>query len=236
MFNKFSTQVSRRTLFSIGAGAIVAKLTTNFLTPTQALAAPPSTATDISPQQALQLLVEGNQRYVAHKASHPHTDQKRLSEVATGQTPFAIILGCADSRVPPEVVFDQGLGDLFVIRVAGNILDDAVLGSIEYAAVNLKVGLVMVLGHERCGAVSAAVGGKKMPNHISSLVKAIQPAVDRVKGKTGDLLDNAVRANVQMVVEQMGASEPLGDLVKSQKLKIVGGRYDLDMGTVEIIA
>ena len=138
--------------------------------------------------------------------------------------------------MPPELVFDQGLGDLFVVRVAGNILGDAVLGSIEYAAQNLNVPLVMVLGHERCGAVTAAVKGGKVAAHIDSLVKAIQPAVEQAKGKSGDLLDNAVRANVQMVVEQMSVSEPLADLVKSQKLQIVGGRYDLDTGTVEIIA
>ncbi len=232
--NQFTAQFSRRTLFSIGAGAIAAGLTTNFLTPTQALAAPPTTP--ISPQQALKLLREGNQRYIDHQLSHPHIDQKRLSELANQQTPFAIILSCADSRVPPEVVFDQGLGDLFVIRVAGNILDDAVLGSIEYGAVNLNVPLVMVLGHERCGAVAATVAGREVPNHISSLVKAIQPALERVKGQPGDLLDNAVRANVQLVAEQMSESEPLAGLVKSQKLMIVGGRYDLDTGTVEIIA
>ncbi len=234
--NKFSAKFSRRTVLSM-VGAIAAGLMPNLLIPSPTLAASPTArAAAIPAEQALKLLIEGNQRYVFHRSSHPHADQKRLLEVAKRQTPFAVILSCADSRVPPELVFDQGLGDLFVVRVAGNILDDAVLGSIEFAAEQLNVPLVMVLGHERCGAVAATLAGGKVPGHIGSLVKAIQPAVERVRGKSGDLLDNAVRANVQMVAEQMSASEPLAGLVKSKKLKIVGGRYDLDTGTVEIIA
>ncbi|MGA7933357.1 MAG: carbonic anhydrase [Kovacikia sp.] len=235
--NHFTSKFSRRTFLAVGTGAIAAGLSTNLLLPNQTVTATPAPAVPrVSAEKALQLLMEGNQRYVSHKLAHPHGDQKRLLEVAKGQHPFAIILGCADSRVSPELLFDQGLGDLFVVRVAGNILNDAVLGSIEYAAEHLAVPLVMVLGHERCGAVSAAVDGGKVPSHIDSLVNAIQPAVARVKGKPGDLLDNAVRANVQMVVEQMKVSEPIADLVSSKKLKIVGGRYDLDMGNVEIIA
>lgn len=235
--NPFSVKFSRRTFLWVGTGAIAAGLTTNLLIPSQSLAATlTENSATISAEQALKLLIAGNQRYVLQKLSYPHANKKRLLEVANGQTPFAIILSCADSRVPPELVFDQGLGDLFVVRVAGNILGDAVLGSIEYAAQNLNVPLVMVLGHERCGAVTAAVKGGKVAAHIDSLVKAIQPAVEQAKGKSGDLLDNAVRANVQLVVEKMSVSEPLANLVENQKLKIVGGRYDLDTGTVEIIA
>ena len=237
VLNQLSAKLSRRMLLAVGTGAIAAGLKTNLLIPQQAVAATPAAKTTaISAQQALQLLIEGNKRYSFRKFNHPHQDAARLLEVAQGQHPFAIILSCADSRVPPEIVFDQGLGDLFVVRVAGNILDDAVLGSIEFAAEQLNVPLVMVLGHERCGAVKAAVEGGNAPVHISTLVKAIQPAVAKVKGKPGDLLDNAVRANVQMVVEQMKVSEPLSELVKTKKLQIVGGRYDLDQGTVEIIA
>lgn len=234
--NHHSQPLSRRSLLTTGAGAIAAGLTTNLLLPKQAIAAPAPAAEPISADQALQQLMDGNQRYSRHKLAHPHQDGNRLLELAKGQHPFATILSCADSRVTPEIVFDQGLGDLFVVRVAGNIIDNAVLGSIEYAAQYLGVPLVMVLGHERCGAVSAAVEGGSAPVHINSLVQAIQPAVEKAKGSSGDLIDNAVRANVQMVVSQMKASEPLAGLVRSQKLKIVGGRYDLDKGAVEIIA
>lgn len=204
-FNQRPSRFSRRTLLAAGAGAIAAGLSTNLLIPNQAVSATPlPEATKISAEQALKRLIEGNQRYMSRKWNRPNQDEQRLLETAKGQHPFAIVLSCADSRVPPELVFDQGLGDLFVVRIAGNIINDAVLGSIEYAAEHLGVPLVMVLGHERCGAVAAAVEGGNAPAHINSLVKAIQPAVERVKGKAGDLLDNAVRANVELVVEQMG--------------------------------
>ena len=235
--NKRTAQFSRRALLAAGSGAIAVGFGANLLRPDQTVAAAPaSEAAAISAEQALKRLMEGNQRYVTHKLAHPDQDQKRLLETAKAQHPFAIILSCADSRVPPEVVFDQGLGDLFVVRIAGNVVDDAVLGSIEFAAGNLNVPLVVVLGHERCGAVAAAVKGGVVPNHISTLTKAIQPAVDKVKGKPGDFLDNAVRANVQLSVAEIKESEPLADMVTSKKLHVLGGRYDLDTGMVEILA
>jgi carbonic anhydrase len=164
-------------------------------------------------------------------------DTPSLTSAMKSVHPFAVILGCADSRVPPEIVFDEGLGDLFVIRVAGNILDDGTLASIEFATAELGVPLVMVLGHERCGAVAATLKGDEVPGHISRLLDAIKPALEQVKGQTGNQLDNAVRANIKMVVGQITSSKPvLTELVQQGKLKIVGGRYDLDSGTVEIIA
>lgn len=158
-----------------------------------------------------------------------------MRAVATGQHPFAVILGCADSRVPPEIIFDQGLGDLFVIRVAGNIVDDAILGSIEYAVEELGASLVLVLGHEKCGAVSATIKHAEVLGHISTLLDAIQPAVDAVRAEPGNLLDNAVRANIKLVVEQLQSSFPVAELVKSDRLKIVGAQYKLDCGTVEVL-
>ncbi|MBW4520353.1 MAG: carbonic anhydrase [Scytolyngbya sp. HA4215-MV1] len=184
---------------------------------------------------ALEKLIAGNQRYVTHQLVHHHQSSSRMRAIATGQHPFAVILGCADSRVPPEIIFDQGLGDLFVIRVAGNILDDAILGSIEYAAEELGTSLVLVLGHERCGAVAATVKHADIPGHISTLLNAIQPAVDRAKDEPGDLLDNAVRANIQLVVEQLKSSMPVAELVQHSRLKIVGAQYKLDCGTVEVL-
>jgi len=191
--------------------------------------------------QALQALLEGHQRYLAEQQTHPHQTARRRSEIAQHQDPFAVILGCADSRVPPEIVFDQGLGDLFVIRLAGHVLNDAVLGSVEYAVEHLGVSLVLVLGHESCGAVTAAIKaveqGGSVTGHIGSLVDAIKPAVERAKTHAGDIIDNAVRANVTMVVEQLKASLPiLAPQVQSGKLKIVGMRSDLDDGVMDTIA
>ena len=198
-------------------------------------------AQGVSPGEALKRLVEGNARYVAGKARRPHQGAGRRAEVARGQVPFAIILGCADSRVPPEIVFDQGLGDLFVVRVAGNIADDAGIGSIEYAAEHLGARLVLVLGHAECGAVAAALeAGEKgvaVPGYLGRVVQAILPAVHMVKDRPGDRLDHAVRANVGLAVGRLKASEPvLAAMAKEGKLAIVGGRYDLRSGRVEILA
>ncbi len=183
-----------------------------------------------------QKLLDGNKRYVGAKLSHPNQTAERRAEVAKGQHPFAAIVSCSDSRVPPEVVFDQGMGDLFVIRLAGNVLDDAALGSLEYAVEHLGVKYILVLGHERCGAVDATVKAGEVPGHIGSLVKAIKPAVEKVRNDPGDLLDNAVRANVVMVVQQLKSSAPiLEEAVKKNELKIEGARYDLDDGVVALI-
>lgn len=183
----------------------------------------------------------GNERYVARKARRPNQTAARRAEVAKGQWPFAIVLGCADSRVPPEIVFDQGLGDLFVVRVAGNIVDAGGIASIEYAVEHLGARLVLVLGHERCGAVAAAVeaAGKPgdLPGHLGSLLRPIAPAVEQAKGQPGDLLDNAVRANVTLAVGHLKASEPiLAGPVREGRVRVVGGRYDLQSGRVELIA
>jgi len=132
----------------------------------------------LTPDQALERLLQGNQRYVAGKATHPDQTAERRLGLASGQAPFAIILTCADSRVAPELFFDQGLGDLFVIRNAGNILDDHVIGSMEYAVEHLHAGLIVVVGHGQCGAVSAAVAGGEVPGHIRSVTEAIAPALE----------------------------------------------------------
>ncbi len=188
--------------------------------------------------EAVARLKDGNKRYVENDTLHPNQVKTRREEVAGGQHPFAIILGCADSRVPPEIIFDQGLGDLFVNRVAGNIIDDALLGSMEYAVEHLGVRLIVVLGHEKCGAVAATLSGGAVPGHIGSLVDAIRPALIAWKKEFGDTpaLDNLVRLNVSHVVDQLKSSEPiLHEFVKEGKLAVVGARYDLDDGTVEFI-
>jgi len=199
----------------------------------------PAMASEKSPAASstvsLQKLIEGNKRYIDAKTTHPDQSVQRRAEVAKGQHPFAVIVCCSDSRLPPEIIFDQGLGDLFVIRLAGNIMDDAALGSIEYAVEHLGVNLVMILGHERCGAVEATIKGGEAPGHIGSLVKAIQPAVDKAKKQPGDLTDNVVRENIKMIVQQVTSSEPiLSELAKSGALSVIGARYDLDDGVVEV--
>jgi carbonic anhydrase len=193
-------------------------------------------AEPVSPDAALTRLLDGNKRFVQQKSQHPHQSQRRLQEVAQAQHPFATILSCADSRVPAEILFDQGIGDLFDIRIAGNIITPEALGSIEYAAVLLGTPVVMVLGHERCGAVTAAVKGESLPGTIGAFVKAIRPAMAKVKGKPGDPVENAVVANVQYQVARLQQKSPLlVQRMQAGKLQIVGGRYDLDTGEVTII-
>jgi carbonic anhydrase len=195
----------------------------------------------MSPEAALKQLMAGNARYVTTQTEHPSQSNDRRVEVAKGQHPIAVILGCADSRVPPELLFDQGLGDLFTVRVAGNIADDAVIGSVEYALEHLGATLVMVLGHERCGAVQAALdlsnSGGEAPGHLGALVGPIKSAVEMAKIQGGDMLDAAVVANVCNVTDQLKTGEPvIAEMVHAGKVKIVGGRYDLDTGEVTLVA
>ena len=190
----------------------------------------------VSADEALTRLMEGNQRYVWHRVRHPDESVARRKQLETAQHPFAVILACADSRVPPELVFDQGLGDLFVVRVAGNVVDDAVLGSIEYAVEHLNTKLIMVLGHEKCGAVSAAVEGGDPPGHLKSLVQAIQPSVDATRNEPGDKIHNCVIANARRVAGQIRASEPvLKEAVQKNGLQVVAADYALDTGKVTLL-
>jgi len=190
----------------------------------------------VSADEALSRLMAGNQRYIRDKEQHPDESLARRKELVGGQHPFAVILGCADSRVSPELLFDQGLGDLFVIRVAGNILDDAVLGTIEYAVEHLGTKLIMVLGHEKCGAVSAAVEGGEPAGHLKALVTAIQPSVEATAGQAGDKIHNCVVANARRVAQQIRESQPiLQEYVKQKKLKVVAADYALDTSKVTLL-
>lgn len=187
--------------------------------------------------EAAERLFAGNRRYVAGEANHPNQSGERRVEVADGQAPFAVVLGCSDSRVPPELIFDAGLGDLFVIRVAGNIVDDAVLGSIEYAAVHLGTPLVVALGHASCGAVRAAVSGGDAEGHLPCLISAIRPAVEKAECCSGDRIDHTIRANAKLAAEQMIERSPiLAGLVRAGELHIIAAYYDLATGRVEQLA
>lgn len=190
---------------------------------------------NLTPDQALQLLMDGNKRFVSQKVQHPHQSWARVQEVAKGQKPFASILSCADSRVPAEIVFDQGFGDLFVCRVAGNVATPEEIGSLEFGAAELGTKVIMVIGHERCGAVTAALKGGQLPGQIGSLVDAIKPSLDRAKGMQGDPLANAVKANVKLQIENLKKSPVLSNLIESGQLKIVGAYYDLDGGTISLV-
>src|SRR5262245_31959493 len=187
----------------------------------------------VTPDSALAELKEGNAHHAAHRYTHPHETASRMRQLASVQHPHAEVLSCADSRVPPEILFDQGLGDLFVVRVAGNVVSDTELGSLEYGAEHLHVPLLVVLGHQHCGAVTAAVGGGEAEGHIGSLIGLLRPAVEKARGLPGDHIENAVRANVEMVVKQLRTSGPvLEKLVSNGELKVVGAVYSLDTGKV----
>lgn len=224
-----------------GTGVAATAAGSVMLNAQQAVAQKPSTAPvqkpqPVSPDAALRRLIDGNKRFVQEKRQNPNQSRLRLQETAVAQYPFAAILGCADSRVPAEIVFDQGLGDLFVVRLAGNVISPTAVGSLEFATAVLGSQLIVVLGHERCGAVSAAVKGDPLPGRIGTFVEDIKPAVARVKNKSGDPVDNAVVANVQYQVELLQeTSIMLAQMITEGKLKVVGGRYDLDTGEVRIV-
>ena len=185
---------------------------------------------------ALEKLLDGNRRYQVAKQVYPHQTAARRHALRDGQKPFALILSCADSRVPPELIFDQGLGDLFVIRVAGHAVDDTVLASVEFAVLLLDVSLVMVLGHSQCGAVEAACGGGELPGNMSKLVTTIQPAVAAAKKLPGDLAENAVKTNAKMTAEKLLVrSSLLRQSASDDQVKIVVALYTLDTGVVELL-
>jgi carbonic anhydrase len=193
---------------------------------------PPELKGHLSPDLAIEMLYEGNRRFAQHRVLHPHQNSFRLDEVANGQNPFATILGCADSRVPVEVVFDRGLGDLFVIRNAGNIVTDTAGGSVEYGAFVLGAKVILVLGHSRCGAIRGAIGNIPLPGQINSILSLVKPAVDSTVNLPGDRVTNAVVANIRNQIELLKSSKVLSELMAMGELKIVGGFYDLNTGLV----
>lgn len=188
------------------------------------------------PTNPVERLIAGNARFVAGASLHLRDDPARRTAVAAGQKPFAVIVACADSRVAPELLFDQGLGDLFVVRCAGNVVDDLALGSIEYAVEHLGAATIVVVGHERCGAVTAALEGGHLPGHIAKLVEAIRPNLGDLPERGKAAVDEGVRANAAAVAEQLEACEPiLSEFAHAGKLRILAARYDLDTGAVEFL-
>ena len=197
----------------------------------------------VTADQALKNLMDGNQRYVAGKMTNQkRSDATTRATLTKTQKPYAIILSCSDSRVPPEIIFDEGLGEIFVIRVAGNVADPVVLGSIEYAAEHIGTPLVMVLGHKSCGAVTAAVKATGKPEgNLGQIVTAIQPAVEQAKKETAgkpeaEVIDKAIDDNIDLVAASLTKqSEVLKGLVAKGELKIVKAKYDLEDGKVSLL-
>jgi carbonic anhydrase len=205
-----------------------------------ALKAPPKPENVLSPDAALDRLTKGNQRYV-EGVSRRHDFRHEREALTRGQNPYAGVLSCADSRIAPEYAFDTGRGDLFVCRVAGNLINDDVIASFEYAVSVLNTPLIMVLGHQACGAVDAAIksikSGTILPGHLPSLVTALAPAVKAALDQPGDNLDNAIRQNVVLTVDKLKTATPiLSDAVEQKKLRIVGAVYDLADGRVALVS
>lgn len=233
------SQVSRRNLIKLGGGflgtgALTIALGKEIVAPRPAVA-----QNDITPQEALKLLMDGNERFVEQKTRDLNQDMMRLTEVAQSQSPFAAILCCADSRVPPEIVFDRGLGDLFIVRDAGNVAANAEeVGSLEFGTLVLGAKVLVVMGHERCGAVKATMSGGEVPGQIGGILEAIAPAVTQYQGQQDDpsALEAAAKANVKYQMEKLLESSVISELVAAGKLLVVGAYYDLDTGAVSILS
>ena len=187
-------------------------------------------------EEALQMLLSGNKRFLSGKLEHPNHCEESRKGLVGGQEPLAVVLACADSRVPPVDVFDQGLGDLFVVRVAGNVVNDQILGSIEYAVLHLHTPLVMVMGHSSCGAVNAVAQGVKLGGHIASLTPSIDAALKKAKGREGNWANNGARELAIGTAKKIAESEPyIADLVAEGKVMVVASYYDLTTGEVSLL-
>lgn len=185
--------------------------------------------------EALSNLRIGNERFVKMKLKHPDETAQRRHEMVSGQHPFAVVLSCSDSRVPTEIIFDQGLGDIFVIRNAGNVLDEHIMGSIEYAVEHLGVNLVVVMGHESCGAVGAAMSASKDTKAIESLKKAIQPAIDFCKKNKKYTYSEVIKTHAALDVQKINEDEDLREYFKHHCVKVIPAYYHLESGEVEFL-
>jgi carbonic anhydrase len=236
------SKFSRRDFVTLAAAGLSLSIPTELLPWTQKIASG-KPGSPVSPDQALRDLLNGNGRFVKGQPASPRRSPADFRGLAEAQYPEAVIVSCADSRVAPEILFDVGVGDIFVVRVAGNVVDGAgatVKGSIEYAIAELNVPLILVLGHSGCGAVKAAMkhidAKDSLPGAINGLVELIKPAVVQSQGVPGDALENAIRKNVQIGVERLKGMQPiLAPRVKDGKLKVVGAVYDLRTGTVALL-
>jgi carbonic anhydrase len=231
----FIGSMNRRSLLKLGGTTLAAAALGNLWQP-----AANAAASSLSPDDVLRQLLDGNARFIAETPTHPHNSAKRRTSLAQAQNPIATILSCADSRVPAELLFDVGLGDLFNVRVAGNVINPEVIGSLEYAVELLNTPLLMILGHERCGAVTAAVKHQSVPGSIGTFIHDIEPAIALAHLTDQDsdavAINKVVSSNVQYQMEQLlEQSRLIADRVDRGSLKIIGSRYDLDSGAVTSI-
>jgi carbonic anhydrase len=226
-------------LLAAAAGKKPAATPTPGLPTLETAAEPPGVCPFVGPVDALARLVAGNDRFANGRLKHGNQSPKRRIQVAPHQCPFATVIDCADSRLPPEIIFDQGLGDIFVCRVAGNVADTSVTGSVEYAAEHFHPSLIVVLGHERCGAVGAALdtlhGGVLPPASIGALVRQIIPNVRGV-APGPDQWAQAVAANAEAVAAELRLSPVLAPRIKASKLRVVSATYGLESGRVAFAA
>lgn len=230
--------VSRRT-FGLFAMSSAALLLASGAGAKEKEKAPPKPENELSPDAALKRLLKGNERYVEGEMRR-HDFKREREALVGGQNPYAAILSCADSRIAPEYAFDSSRGDLFVCRVAGNFAADDTIASMEYAVAVLNTPLILVLGHDRCGAVDATIKSlkddKPLPGHMPSLAQAIAPAVKAVSSQGGDVLNNAIRQNVLDNVAKLKAATPiLSAAVNDKKIQVAGGIYRLSSGKVELV-
>jgi len=230
--------IARRDVVKLAATAVAGMAAARHAFAANA-AGPPKAENVLSPDAALDRLMRGNDRYV-EGVSRRHDFKHEREALSKGQNPFAAVLSCADSRIAPEYCFDTARGDVFVCRVAGNFASDDIVASLEYTVQVLNTPLIMVLGHESCGAIDATIksikDGTVLPGHLPTLVTALTPAVKAVQGAPGEVLANAIRRNVALNVEKLKTSAPiLKSFVEAKKIQVVGGVYALRSGRVELL-
>lgn len=187
----------------------------------------------VTPDEAIDRLLEGNERYVRDQLLHPNRSVIRREAIVAKQEPFAIILGCSDSRVSPEIIFDQGIGDLFIVRVAGNVAGPVELDSLQFSAEYLHSSVILVLGHENCGAIHAVLNNQT--KDIENVAALIEPAILLARQTEGNIWEKSVKANVRAIVARLKVAPVIKSLIEQQKIKVIGGYYELASGKVILI-
>ncbi len=229
---------SRRNLIKYGSGMVGSSLIATVLGSNLIKPAPGIAQNDLTPDEALAKLMEGNQRFVKRKQQNPNQTTVRLQEVAAGQTPFAAVLSCADSRVPVEIIFDRGFGDIFVVREAGNVAATEAIGSLEFGTLVLGARILMVIGHQDCGAVISTMKRAEVPGSIGVILNNIKPAIENYLGQEDDkaAIKKATEANILHQINQLNQSPVISQLKAENKLKIVGGYSNLKTGEITLIS
>jgi carbonic anhydrase len=228
--------VSRRNLIKFGAATLGTSVVTAGIGSKLLFPEPAEAYNNITPDAALKLLMDGNKRFTSGRSRHTNQNLANLRGVAKSQKPFAAILSCADSRVPSEIIFDRGFGDLFVCRVAGNVVTPEETGSLEFGAAVLGAKVLLVMGHQKCGAVDATIKGAQVPGQIASLIDAIKPSLTNLDTTKSNQLEAAIKANVVYQVGKIKESPVISPLIEEGKLKVVGAYFNFDSGKVSLLS